>query len=151
MKNDLRKPTIEEIGSRATIYVLKGIKNSKRDYLEWVISNCSKAKKDIKHLFTDDAVDLLVEKLVTPLQFEQYLKFALEEAYQISQKPITQGFIESILSRDIESLEAKLTRYGYNVKLLSDILNLRPAEMKAFVHGQLAAPAASALVMSTEN
>jgi hypothetical protein len=30
-----------------------------------------------------------------------------------------------------------LTRYGYNVKALSELLNVRAAEVRALLHGQL--------------
>ena len=30
-----------------------------------------------------------------------------------------------------------LARYGYNVKALSELLNIRQAEVRAFLHGQL--------------
>jgi hypothetical protein len=34
-------------------------------------------------------------------------------------------------------LEPTLTRYGYNVTALSELLNIRQAEVRAFLHGQL--------------
>jgi hypothetical protein len=35
-------------------------------------------------------------------------------------------------------LEATLTRYGYNARALAELLNVRPAEIRAFLDGQLA-------------
>jgi hypothetical protein len=37
----------------------------------------------------------------------------------------------------MHALEPALTRYGYNVPALVELLNIRPAEVRAFLHGQL--------------
>ena len=34
-------------------------------------------------------------------------------------------------------LEAALTRYGYNARVLAELLNVRSAVVRAFLHGQL--------------
>ena len=136
LKNDLRRPTMEEIGSRATVFVLEGIKNNERQYIEWLLDKCTKAKTD--DIIANDAIDLLSERLATPLQIEHYLTLAFEEAYEIGQKPVTPEIIESVLAKDMDGLEPKLTRQGYNVKALADLLNVRSAEIKSFLHGQLA-------------
>ena len=36
LKNDLRRPSIEEIGSRATIFELEGLGREKSKYLKWL-------------------------------------------------------------------------------------------------------------------
>jgi hypothetical protein len=72
------------------------------------------------------------------LQIEQYLTLALEAAYRIGQKPVTVEVIESILAADLDALEATLTRYGYGSRHLAELLNVRPAEIRSFLHGQLA-------------
>jgi type II secretory pathway predicted ATPase ExeA len=36
-------------------------------------------------VFTDDALEQLAERLTTPLQIEQHLRLAFEEAYRIDQ------------------------------------------------------------------
>jgi len=51
-----------------------------------------------------------------PLQFEQYLTMALEEGYKVGQKPVGVDVIDAVLAKDIDSLEPRLTRHGYNVK-----------------------------------
>lgn len=38
----------------------------------------------------------------------------------------------------IDGIEPQLTRQGYDVKALSDLLNVRPAEVKSYLRGQLA-------------
>jgi hypothetical protein len=37
----------------------------------------------------------------------------------------------------VNALEPTLTRYGYNVKALSELLNVRAAEIRALLYGQL--------------
>jgi hypothetical protein len=46
--------------------------------------------------------------------------------------------LHGVLPADLDALEATLTRYGYNVRALAELLNVRPAEIRAFLHGQLA-------------
>jgi hypothetical protein len=38
---------------------------------------------------------------------------------------------------DTDALDARLMRNGYNVKSLCDLLNSKPREITAFIHGQL--------------
>ncbi len=137
LKNDLRRPSMEEIGSRAMIFVLEGIQGHQRVYIEWLLDRCTTAKTKKESIFTEEALDVLAERLVTPLQIGQYLILALEEAYKIGQKPVTPEIIETVLAKDLNGLEPKLTRHGYNVKALADLMNVRPAEIRSFLHGQL--------------
>ena len=58
----------------------------------------------------------------TPLQFEYYLTRALEEAYKVGQKPVGADMIENVLAKDINGLEPRLTRQGYNAKVLAELL-----------------------------
>jgi len=58
----------------------------------------------------------------TPLQFEYYLTRALEEAYKVDQKPVGADMIENVLAKDINGLEPRLTRQGYNAKVLAELL-----------------------------
>jgi hypothetical protein len=41
------------------------------------------------------------------------------------------------LAPDLHALEPTLTRYGYNVKALAELLNIRQAEVRSLLHGQL--------------
>jgi hypothetical protein len=95
-------------------------------------------KTKIESVITDDAVAMLGEKLSTPLQFEYYLTRALEEAYKVGQKPVGADMIENVLAKDINGLEPRLTRQGYNAKVLAELLNAKPREIKSFLSGQLA-------------
>ena len=121
LKNDLRRSSMEEIGSRARIFELEGLGHEKRKYLKWLLTQSVAPKTKIESVITDDAVAMLSEKLSTPLQFEYYLTRALEEAYKVGQEPVGADMIENVLAKDINGLEPRLTRQGYNAKVLAEL------------------------------
>jgi type II secretory pathway predicted ATPase ExeA len=86
LKNDLRRSSMEEIGSSATIFELEGLGSERRKYLKWLLAQSVAPKTKIESVITDDAVAMLGEKLSTPLQFEYYLTRALEEAYKSARR-----------------------------------------------------------------
>jgi type II secretory pathway predicted ATPase ExeA len=135
LKNDLRRPALEEIGSRASVFELEGIKGHQRRYLAWLLEQCTRPKVKPDELLTEQALERLAECLTTPLQIEHYLILALEQAYHFGEKPVTPEIIETVMAPDLNALVPTLTRHGYNVKALSELLNLRQAEVKAFLHG----------------
>jgi type II secretory pathway predicted ATPase ExeA len=145
LKNDLLRPTMEEIGSRTTLFSMDGVLADKRDYLSWVLKQCIKKGGKPAAIVETEAVEMLADRLATPLQFEAYLTRALEQAYYIGGKPITTAVVETVLSKEIDDLEPKLTRQGYSVKALAELLNVRPAEIKSFVRNQLASGRAQEL------
>ena len=135
LRNDLRRSALEEIGARTALFWLEGIKGQERTYIEWLLAQCTEL--DRGEVLTDDAIDRLAARLSTPLQIEQYLTMAFEAAYRVGQKPVTAEVIDSVLATDLDALEAILTRHGYNPNALAELLNVRPAEIRAFLHGQL--------------
>lgn len=137
LRNDLLRPSMEEIGARTTFFELNGFGHDKKKYLYWLLEQVTAADTPLETLMTADAVTLLCEKLTTPLQFELYLTRAFEEAFRVGQKPVDADTIQDILAPDLDRLEARLTRNGYNVKLLKDILTAKPKEIQAFLNGQL--------------
>jgi type II secretory pathway predicted ATPase ExeA len=145
LKNDLMRPTMEEIGGRASVFSMDGVLGDKQDYLQWLITRCLKSGTKPTSIIDADALDQLAERLMTPLQFESYLTRALEQAYQVGGKPITSAVIDTVLSKEIDDLEPKLTRQGYHVRSLSELLNVRPSEIKAFLRGQVDASRAQDL------
>jgi len=42
-----------------------------------------------------------------------------------------------VLAHDLESLEPRLMRQGYNAKALADLLHVRQGEIRALFHGRL--------------
>jgi type II secretory pathway predicted ATPase ExeA len=137
LRNDLRKPTMEEIGFRADVFNLDGIAGAQREYIEWLLRACSKDKATAEAILTPQAVELLSSRLRTPLQVQQYLTLALEAGFQAGESPLSTELIESVLSRQIEDLEPTLTRNGYQVKDLAEMLNAKPAEVKALFNNTL--------------
>jgi type II secretory pathway predicted ATPase ExeA len=135
--HDLHSKTL--IGLKRLIEVVRGSDST----LSVVLAGHPKLRNDLRRpsmesVITDEAFGMLSEKLSTPLQFEYYLTRALEEAYTIGQKPVGTDMIESVLAKDINGLEPRLTRQGYNVKVLAELLNAKPREIKSFLSGHLA-------------
>lgn len=137
LRNDLRRPSMEEIGSRTRIFSLNGIQGFEKQYIEWVLTKCSKSAIKPTDIFSEEAINLLAERLVTPLQIGYYAWQSLEDAYQIGQKPVSVEVVENVLSPDINDLEAKLTRYGYNKRALCNALSAPMSEVNSFLHGQI--------------
>ena len=137
LKNDLRRPTMEEIGSRSSILTLEGMVGSQREYITWLIDACGSEGTELSDVLTVEAVDLLSERLRTPLQIQQHLILAMEAAYQAGEKPVTGAIVESVLSKQIDELEPKLTRHGYDLRGLADQFHAKPAEIKLLFRGQL--------------
>jgi type II secretory pathway predicted ATPase ExeA len=136
LKNELRRPAREEIGARTTVLELEGIQGQQRRYILWLLEQCA-AAVDPMDIVTAEALDLLAERLITPLQIQHYLTRVLEHAYRLGEKPVTPAIVHATLAPDMHALEPALTRYGYNVPALVELLNIRPAEVRAFLHGQL--------------
>ncbi|SOE54039.1 hypothetical protein SAMN05446635_0645 [Burkholderia sp. OK233] len=88
-------------------------------------------------MITDAAAALLCDRLTTPLQFELYVTRAFEEGFRVGQKPVDVDTINDILAPDLDGLEARLTRNGYNAKVLTDMLGAKPKEVRAFLGGHL--------------
>jgi hypothetical protein len=53
------------------------------------------------------------------------------------QKPVDADTIAEILAPDLDGLEARLMRNGYNVKLLTEMLGAKPKEVRSFLTGHL--------------
>ena len=77
-------------------------------------------------------------RVTTPLQIERHLSRALEEGYQVRQKPVSAELIDPVIAKDIDDLEPRLTRQGYHMKALAELLNAKPAAIRLFLRGQLA-------------
>jgi len=77
LRNDLRRPTMEEIGYRTDIFTLDGIAGSQCEYIHWLLKT-STGKGKPEDILTSDAIDLLAAKFRTPLQVQQHLALALE-------------------------------------------------------------------------
>ena len=112
--------------------------SEKRKYLKWLLVQSVAPKTKIESVITTTLLLRSAKSSTTPLQFEYYLTRALEEAYKVGQKPVGADMIETVLAKDIDGLEPRLTRQGYNAKVLAELLNAKPREIKSFLSGQLA-------------
>jgi type II secretory pathway predicted ATPase ExeA len=137
LKNDLRRPTLEEIGARANVFSLEGIRGHQKEYIEWILHNSSDSERPVTDFLTESAYQFLADSLVTPLQIEQYLSLAFEAAHRVATKPVTKEILQGVLAYGLDDLEPRLIRQGYNVKVLSELLNLPSRQVRSFLYGQL--------------
>lgn len=137
LTNDLKRMNMQEIGPRMSIYSLDGAIDSRRQYIEWLLSDCTPDGTNPLELLESEAIDLLAEKLVTPLQIEQHLSMAFEAGHDINEMPVSAEVVSTLLSHAIGNLEATLTRLGYDHKSIAGLLNVSQAEARQFINGQL--------------
>ena len=137
LRNDLRRPTMEEIGYRSVVFEFDGMAGNQLAYIRWLLARSAGEGIDIGELIETAAVELLASRLKTPLQIEQHLTLAFEEAFRIGDRPVTVQVVESILSRQLDDLEPRLTRHGYSVRSLADQFSVKPAEIRQFLRGEL--------------
>lgn len=145
LRNDLRRPTMEEIGYRTDIFSLDGITGSQRQYIYWLLETCAGGNADHETILSEEAIDLLASRLRTPLQIQLHLTLALEAGYQTGEQPISAALIESVLSRQLDDLEPTLMRHGYRIKDLAEQFDARPTEIKALFGNSLDSVRASDL------
>ena len=139
LRRDLRSPTMEEIGYRTTVFSLEGVTGSQREYIEWTLKTCASEGVRVDDILDPAAVDMLAARLRTPLQIEQHLTLALETGYQASEKPVGEAIVDSVLSKQIDDLEPTLTRHGYTAKVLAELLDTKPGEVRALFRQTLGA------------
>jgi type II secretory pathway predicted ATPase ExeA len=138
LRNDLRRPKMEEIGYRTTTFEFEGVGPHRREYIAWLLKECSDDDVKVGSLMDADAIDLMAERLRTPLQIEMHLTLAFEHAFRLGAKPVSVEVVEDILSRAINDLEPTLIRNGYDAATLAAQFNAKPIEIKAFFAGTLA-------------
>jgi type II secretory pathway predicted ATPase ExeA len=143
LKNELSRGTMEEVGSRCTFFALEGVKGLQRPFISWLLEQCGELPES--ELLTEEAAELMASRLLTPLQIIQYLGLGFEEAYRIGQKPVTAEMIEGVLAQDINGLESTLTRNGYGLRVVAELVNVSPAEIRSFLQGRLSASRAQEL------
>lgn len=139
LRNDLRRPTMEEIGHRTDVLTFDGLGGEARAYLDWLLGECIADGVGNDAVIEPAALDLMAQRLRTPLQFAEHLNRAFEAGLCTGQKPITADIVEATLSPDFDDLEPRLTRQGYSVKVLAEQFHARPLEIRRFLNGQLEA------------
>ena len=128
---------MEEIGDRTTVFEFGGLRDRQRDYIDWVLKASLGQGAAPEDVLTDDAATLLAAKLKTPLQIGQHLVRAFEAGFEIGAKPIDAGVVEAVLSSQLDDLEPRLTRNGYDLRSLAEQFNAKPAEIRRFLRGEL--------------
>lgn len=146
LRNDLRRPKMEEIGDRTTVFEFGGLRNRQRDYIDWVLKASLTEGIAPDDVLTDEAATLLAAKLKTPLQIGRHLVRAFEAGFEIGAKPIDAGVVEAVLSRKLDELEAQMTRNGYDLRGLAEQFDAKPAELRRLLRGTLDAGRAQELL-----
>ena len=139
LRNDLRRPTMEEIGHRTDVLAFDGLGNEARPYLDWLLGECIADDVETDAVIEPVALDLMAQRLSTPLQFAEHLNRAFEAGLCTGQKPVTADIVEATLAPDFDDLEPRLTRQGYSVKVLAEQFHARTLEIRRFLNGQLEA------------
>ena len=128
---------MEEVGARAKIFSLNGLGTQKKQYIEWLLNKCSRPKITPHDILSKDCIDVLADRLITPLQITHYLTQALIKGHITGKKPLDLETIESVLLPDLDSLEPRLARYGYGIPTLCKYLSARKSEVRSYLKGQL--------------
>ena len=97
----------------------------------WLAKTCVQDGVKTSDLMDPDAIELLAERLRTPLQ--------IETPFRLGEKRVSAEVFEQVLSRAIDELEPTLTRNGYDAPALTVLLRAKPAEVRDFLAGTLAA------------
>jgi type II secretory pathway predicted ATPase ExeA len=144
LKNTIRSPKMEEIGSRAYIIDLdEQIIGKKDKYLQWAISKCLIKDKKWSDVITVEALTHLTEHLITPLQIISHFNRALEIGFTAGVKPINKEVIDQVLKPTGCLLESKYARSGYRISTLAKILHTSEKEINQWFLGKLPALRAS--------
>jgi hypothetical protein len=60
-----------------------------------------------------------------------------EAAFEIGAKPVDENVVEAVLSLQIDDLEPRLTRSGYDVRSLVEQFDAKPSEIRRLLRGDL--------------
>lgn len=137
LRNDLNRATMEEIGHRTTKFTFDGLGDQGRAFLDWLLAQCFAPDVDPSTAITAEALDLMAERLSTPLQFAEHLTRAFTDAFHLGAKPVSREIIEETVSSGFDDLDARLARVGYSPETLADQFDARPVEIRKFLKGRL--------------
>lgn len=137
LSNDLKRPMLEEIGARATTFILDSFQKHKKDYIQWLFTQCLQPETKPESIIKPEAVEYSAEALATPLQINQYLSLLLTEALHAGIKPVTEELVKSLLAYDLSSTEAQLVHQGYDARILADALDIKSKEVRGFIRAEL--------------
>jgi type II secretory pathway predicted ATPase ExeA len=138
LKNTIRSPKMEEIGSRAYVIDLdEQIIGKKDKYLQWAISQCLMKDKKWVDVISPEALTHLTEHMITPLQIISHFNRALEIGFSAGIKPLNKEVIDQVLKPHGSLLESKYARSGYRVSTLAKITHTSEKEINQWFLGKL--------------
>ena len=130
---------MEQVGYRTSVFEYDGVAGHQRDYMAWLLAACTEDGVKVADVIDAAALDLLAQKLRTPLQIEVHLELAFEAAFRAGAKPVPVEIVDGVLSRAIDDLEPRLIRNGCDAATLAREFGAKPAEVRTFLAGTLGA------------
>lgn len=146
LRNELKHPSMEEINYRTNFFELDGAIHSRREYILWLLNECSAADVEPTQILEEAAIDLLAERLITPLQINQHLTMALEAGRSADERPVSASIVQSIISPNVADWESTLARLGYDDRSIAGLLDTKSGEVRALFKGTLEASRSSQLL-----
>ncbi len=137
LKNDLKRPTMEEVGNRVVKFDFYGIGDDRHKFLDWILKQCLQKGTKKEKVITDEACEVLIQNLATPLQFNEHLTRSFTEAYRLGEPKVTKEIAEETISFGFQDLDAKLSRIGYTPKDLALQFDVKLPMIRAFLKGKL--------------
>ena len=80
---------------------------------------------------------MLSKRVSTPLQIENILGMAFDQAFEISGEKVETSILESVISNEINDLRSNVVRQGHCPDSISDMLKIRKIEAKQYINGQM--------------
>ncbi len=137
LKNDLRRPKMEEVGDRTTVFEFGGLRDPAARLYRLGDEGLAPGGSGAGRRADRRRRDLARRQAEDPLQIGQHLVRAFEAAHEVGAKPVDVDMIEAVLSRRIEDLEPRLTRNGYDLRSLVEQFDAKPAEVHRLLRGEL--------------
>jgi len=66
-----------------------------------------------------------------------FLQGMQEEGWRVGERPVTAQLVEALLSPQLDDLEPRLRRHGYDVPDLAELINARQGEIRSLLRGEL--------------
>ena len=70
----------------------------------WLLNECSEPDVEPIHILEPAAIEILPQKLITPLQINQHLVMALEAGHAADERPVSAGIVQSIIAPNLTVL-----------------------------------------------
>jgi type II secretory pathway predicted ATPase ExeA len=140
LRNSLSKGAMEEIGARIEMFEIDtGFLQNREKYIDWLVKDCLADKKvKLNDVISPDAITLITNHLVTPLQISRIMTDAVMQAYKIGENIISADLISSLLKADLNNIDAVLARNGYQqINAVAELLGATQKEAKDFLSGKL--------------